>query len=240
MFAAVVSLTTSLLSTSAWLPPNSPSFPFPSFPRSHHISLSHHSITCQLAAICTSSPSKSVSLSISCCLFTSSASFSPLSVPHSQSHEKFKQIKLHQYGTPRLLGIGTHQLHPPPYLLLLEWLSEYITTQWVAPTHSNASHNVSDSQFPNWEWYMMNIFAQSLNSLHQIHPDTPNPLEQSWYFCNLLSWTIHHLQKSPYGQKSVFFSKAWFSVLVLLQPPELNHPTSTKICYFLARLGFQW
>ena len=120
------------------LSPLPPYFPLPPFNHMFNI-----------AAICTSSPSKSVSLSISYCLFTSSASFSPLSVPHSQSHKKFKQIKLHQYGTPRLLGIGTHQLHPPPYRLLLEWLSEYITTQWVAPTHSNASHNVSDSQFPN-------------------------------------------------------------------------------------------
>ena len=84
---------------------------------------------------------------------------------------------------------------------------------WHPPT---AMHRITcqihNFQIESDNSYNMNIFAQSLNSLHQIHPDTPNPLEQSWYFCNLLSWTIHHLQKSLFGQKSVF----------------------------LARLGFQW
>ena len=112
---------------------------------------------------------------------------------------------------------------------------------WHPPT---AMHRITcqihNFQIERDNSYNMNIFAQSLNSLHQIHPDTPNPLEQSWYFCNLLSWTIHHLQKSPYGQKSVFFSKAWFSVVKrsLICLASLQHRTLLSHWLFEEKLNF--
>ena len=150
-----------------------------------------------------------VSLSISYCLFTSSAGVSPLSVPHSQSHKKFKQIKLAPRNMELLvcLGLGLiSSIHRPIDFCLNGSPNISPPSGWHPPT---AMHRITcqihNFQIESDHSYNMNIFAQGLNSLHQIHPDTPNPLEQPWYFCNLLSWTIHHLQKSPYGQKSVFF-----------------------------------